>query len=113
MTREVIAVLAVLTAGCGARVPGPATHEDFERLQVAEAALDRAGYVALSPGAPCEARCDATVRMERAADEACEVTRDLDDADARSRCDAAERSAADARRAVAEACSCPSGEGAR
>jgi len=105
----ILACLAVLAAGCGAR---QANDSDFERLQVAEAELDRASYAAFDTSAPCEGRCDAARRMERAASDACALADRVEDADARARCEDARRRAREGRAGVDAACGCGArGEG--
>lgn len=91
----VIGVALAWVLACASTSPAPGQRLDraFARIQVHEAAIERARSTARRGDAGCEQTC-ASVRAARHEQAAlCRIARDIADADALLRCEQAERAA--------------------
>jgi hypothetical protein len=78
-------LLALLASACGGAPPEPDLHAAFRRIQEHEAQIAHRSADADA----CEGRCAAAEEVCSAADAICTIAGEIDDADARARCELA------------------------
>lgn len=95
--------LCVFANSCGASV---AEHDDFRKIQRAEAKADTGLEHATDNTRSCDERCDGEDATCRSSDVVCEVADDTDDRDALARCDRTKRQCESAKLRARSACEC-------
>jgi hypothetical protein len=91
---------------CASAAPAPSLDQAFARIQVHEAAIERARLDAQRSESSCSAACEAagSAAGEQAA--LCRIANEVDDPDALTRCARAQSSAQSLKAQTATRCSC-------
>jgi hypothetical protein len=93
--------------GCASATPPPAALDAaFARIQVHEAAIERARLDVQRPELDCEPTCAAARSAQRGQADLCTVAREVDDRDALSRCRRAQGAATSVNAQAARRCRC-------
>jgi hypothetical protein len=100
-------VPAIWAFGCASTTPRPAALDAaFARIQVHEAAIERARLDVQRPGPDCGPACDAARSARLEQHRLCRVARDVNDADALTRCSRAQGAVASLNAQAARRCGC-------
>lgn len=100
---RVLGLVSCLLGCGGARAAPEASHEDFRRIQLAEAEIERT-HADQSRVADCAASCLLVARARQSADDICAIAEETFDLDVRARCAAAQRVCSE----MTGACECES-----
>ena len=93
--------------GCSSATPQrPPLDAAFARIQVHEAEIERARLDVQRPGPDCDPTCTAARSARLEQEGLCRVARDVDDADALTRCNRAHGAVASLNAQAARRCAC-------